>query len=318
MIRIYIEIESGKFKQVLKKIHNHNIVITSANKKFGEVYLNTNVTNERSQKFKTIKNILQKMRGVKTIKIIKPHIKINNIKLEHAFATNNCRFILDIDSTLTRSGSSTINSSVRSTLKNIVDRGIWVYVATGRSLSNLTNLIVQYNDLIQPHSIAENGGLILGFTSNGYVEWGNKDEPRKVLEYLQSKHRIKEDMSQGERITEVIFLHDDVSRVMLDKAIKATKAKVDIHKSQNSYHISAKNKDKGTAILELANRMKWGDTYKIAVGDSQLDVPMFSACDYSFAPKNCDKHARDACNQVLSGSYEECLAEIYELIVETN
>lgn len=196
------------------------------------------------------------------------------------------------------------------------DRGIWVYAATGRSLYDLTNLIRKNS--IQSNSIAENGGIILGFTETGYLEWGNKDEPRKVLQYLKSKYKKKEDMKQGERITEVIFLQKDVTEDQLNEAIETTDAKVKIHKSQNSYHISAKNIDKGSAILELANRMKWGNSYKIAVGDSQLDVPMFEVCEYSFAPKNCDKHARSACSQLLCSRYEKCLEEIYDLIEKSD
>ena len=174
------------------------------------------------------------------------------------------------------------------------------------------------NNPIQKTSIAENGGIILGFMLEGYAEVGDKTEPNKVLDYLQKKYKIKEDMKQGERITEVIFLQSDVSSKQLNEAIKKTGAKVSIHKSQNSYHVSKKGVDKGSAILELGKRLKWGNAYKIAVGDSQMDVPMFDACDYSFAPKNADDSARDACTQVLDGNYEEAIARLHELIQKSN
>lgn len=315
MVYVYVKTKTGKFSNVCSKIRNRRLVITSANKELDEIFLSLSGIGERSEKLRAIRDAIQKMHGVEDVKVIRRFLNARNAKLQDAFATNNCRFILDVDSTITR-GARTIHPSISPILKKIEDRGIWVYVATGRSMYDLTNIIT--HNPIQANSIAENGGIILGFTQEGYLEWGNKDEPKKVLEYLQRKYRIKEDMRQGERITEVIFLQGDVTEDQLKEAIKSTKAKVSIHRSKNSYHISAKNIDKGSAVLELANRMKWGNSYKIAVGDSQLDVPMFNACDYSFAPKNCDAWAREACAQVLEGSYEKCLTEIYDLIEKSD
>lgn len=316
MVYVYVETSKGKFQDVRTKIHNRKLVISSANQTLNEIYLNLQGTGPYSKKYKEIKDALQRMRGVETVKEIPAFIDTSNTKLKDALAINNCRFILDIDSTITRGGAGTIHHSIPPILKKMKDRGIWVYVATGRSLYDLTNLISK--NPIQPHSIAENGGIILGFAKDGYLEWGNKDEPRKVLEYIQRKYKKKEDMEQGERITEVIFSQREVSEEQLNEAISATDAKVKVHKSQNSYHISAENIDKGSAVLELASRMKWGNSFKIAVGDSQLDVPMFEACEYSFAPKNCDEHARSACSQVLNSRYEKCMAEIYDLIVKSD
>ena len=316
MVYVYIETKKEKFDDVLVKVRNHKFIIASANKTFSEIYLNLQGIGERSKKFIIIKDVLKRMRGVETVTVIRGFIEARNAKLKDAYATNNCRFILDIDSTITRGGAGTIHPSIPPILKKMQDRGIWVYVATGRSLNDLINIIKQIP--IQINSIAENGGIIFGFAEIGYVEWGNKDEPRKVLEYLQTHYQIKEDMKQGERITEVIFLKTDVTEYLLNDAIKETKAKVSIHRSQNSYHISAKNIDKGSAVLELANRMKWGNSYTIAVGDSELDVPMFDACDYSYAPKNSDEHAKSSCSELLSSRYEKCLAEIYDLIVKSD
>ncbi len=292
-------------------ILKHDIIITSANETFDEIIINLIETSNRSKKYKSIRDIIMGMRYVESITPIEIP-KHKNTKSTRLFATNNIRLILDVDSTITRR-AGIIHHSIPPILKKIQDKGIWIYIATGRSIESLSEIIRQ-NPTIQRNSIAENGGIILGFTHDGYLEWGNKEEPRKVLEYLQKHYTIKEDMEQGERITEVIFLQDDVTEDQIKRAIKSTKAKVAVHKSQNSYHISAKDIDKGSAILKLADKMKWGTSYKIAVGDSQLDVPMFKACEYSFAPKNSDEHAKAACSKILHGSYEKCLKEIYEII----
>ena len=315
VVHVRVEPAKGRFGEVLGKLRRREFAVTSANKQLGEIFLNIYGIGERSQKFKDLKESLRRMRGVNDLQVIKGYVSARNAKLRDAFATNDCHIILDVDSTITRGRTGTIHPAITPILQKLKDRGIWIYAATGRSSSDLANLISRYP--IQQSSIAENGGIILGFGQYGYIEHGSKSEPMKVLEYVKRKYGVKEDMDQGERITEVIFLQKDIAEDRLNKAIKDTKARVAVHKSQNSYHISAKNIDKGSAVLELADRMRWGNSYKIAVGDSQLDVPMFEVCDYSFAPKNCDKHARDACSQVLGGSYERCLADIYDMIAKS-
>ena len=315
MVYVRVEPAKGRFDEVLGKLRKRKFAIASANSQFNEIFLNVSGTSERSKKFRDLIGTLQRMRGVKDLQVIRRYVSAENAKLQDAFAANDFHMILNVDSTITRGGTRAVHPSIPPILQKLKDRGIWVYVATGRSSSDLINLIHRYP--IQSSSIAENGGIILGFTEAGYIEHGNKNEPMKVLEYVKKEYGVKEDMDQGERITEVIFLQKDITEEHLDKAIKDTKAKVAIHKSQNSYHISAMNIDKGSAILELADRMSWGNSYKIAVGDSQLDVPMFKACDYSFAPENCDEYARKECNQVLDWRYEKCLADIYDMIIKS-
>ena len=45
---------------------------------------------------------------------------------------------------------------------------------------------------------------------------------------------------------------------------------------------------------------------------------MFNACDYSFAPKNAGRFAKETCTKVLDGSYEEAIAILYDLIEKSN
>lgn len=57
------------------------------------------------------------MHGVDTVKIIRGFIDVKNTTLRDAFATNDYRFILDIDSTITRGGAGTIHPSIPPILK---------------------------------------------------------------------------------------------------------------------------------------------------------------------------------------------------------
>lgn len=316
MVHICLTAKRGRYNSVLKTVNKHKWIVSGTRKVSREIYLSFDQTNIRSKKFKEINAILQQTDDLESFETIDPYIQAKNTILTDAFCENNYKLILDVDRTITRGSPGTIHHSIPPILQKMNDRGIWVYLATGRSVDDLTRLTNKYP--IGKNSIAENGGIILGFGTDGYVKFGKKDEPRKVLDYLKRKYRTKEDMAQGERITEVIFLQKDLPRPRLEEAIKATKAKVDVHEGKNSYHVSARNINKGSAILELADRLDWGNSFKIAVGDSHLDVPMFKACEYSFAPKNCDEQARKACTQVLGGKYEKCLKEIYALIEKSD
>ena len=316
MTDLYLSTKKGQFDKVIRKIRK-KYVISTANSKLDEIILNCNDIKPRSKEFQSIKSELEKMSGIVSVISVKGHLKVKNATLKESLSTNQCRIIFDVDSTITRGGSTgTIHPSIPKILQKIQDKGIWVYVATGRSLYDLVQIV--NNNPVEKTSISENGGIILGFTAEGYVEHGSKTEPNKVLEYLQKKYKIREDMKQGERITEVILLHSDVTREQIDEAISETNAKVSVHMSQNSYHISKKDVDKGSAILELGRRLKWGNSFKIAVGDSQMDVSMFEACDYSFAPKNADQFAKEACIQELNGNYEKAIENLYDLIVKSN
>ncbi len=316
MVDLFLSLKKGKFDDVLAKIRKKKFVVATANSTLNEIFLNFSDLKPHSKEFKKIKCTVEKMRGVEYVKVVKRHLKVKNINMKKSLSNNTCRLIFDVDSTITRGGMSTIHPSIPPIFQKIEDRGIWIYVATGRSVYDLTQIV--NDNPIQKTSIAENGGIILGFTTEGYLEHGNKTEPNKILTYLQEKYKIKEDMKQEERITEIIFLQSDVSMNQIEEAKKATNAKITVHKSQNSYHISKTNVSKGSAILELGKRLKWGNSFKIAVGDSQMDVPMFDACDYSFAPKNADNFAKESCTEVLNGNYEQAIKILYELIIKSN
>ena len=316
MTDLFISTKKGKFDDVIRNIRKKKYVVATANSKMNEIILNLDTLKPRSDEFKKIKTIVAKMRGVESVEIIKSYLKAKNTSLEESLSRNRCRLILDVDSTITRGGIGIIESSIPTLLQSIEDKGIWIYIATGRSVYDLIQMV--QNIPVQKTSIAENGGIILGFATDGYIEVGNKTEPNKILRYLQEKYQVKEDMRQGERITEVILLQSEVTAAQIKKAEKTTKAKISIHQSQNSFHISKSGVDKGTAITELARRLKWGNAFKIAVGDSQMDVAMFNACDYSFAPKNADDSAKEACTEVLDANYEKAITILHDRFLKTN
>ncbi len=310
ILHVFIVLESGKEKRALKAIKSMNHVQITAHNS-NEIVVKLDNPPQNKSKQTQIKNSFTKIPGVLQASLVPPYLAVKNAKRDEAFRTNKCGIFFDIDSTLTQGAPGTIHPKIKKILQQIQDRGIWIFFATGRSMPDVINLITNYP--AESHAIAENGGLILGFGKNGYMEFGNRDEPDKVLNHLKTKYRIPEDMRQGIRLTEVIFLQRDVSRKHLDSAIKHSNAKVDVHPSTNSYHISQTKINKGTAMLKLCELLHF-NRFIIAVGDADMDIPMFEKADYSFAVGNASPNAKNAANQVLDGEFEKGIEEIYNLI----
>ena len=302
--------ESGKLDSVKNKIAQigNNVVLTSPNSNTIVVRREGFVNNVNS-----IEKEFKKIKGVLHVKVINRHLNRKQVDLKEAFRTNRCRIVFDVDGTLTQLGPGTIHPVIEDVFKKINGKGIRIYIATGRSMYDLNTILKNY-PTIEKHSICENGGLILGFPPDNYFEFGDKTEPNKVLEYLQTKYGVKEDMIQGDRFTEVIFLKKDVSLKKIEEARKKKGAKISINESERAFHISKDGIHKGTAILELAKRMHWENTMIIAVGDTDMDIKMFEKASYSFAMGNATPGAKAAASQVLKGKYEKGIQEIYELI----
>lgn len=268
---------------------------------------------EHSPEVGKIKKIIKNFKdGIISATPVKRFLKVKDVELKEALRTNKCRFVFDVDSTLTQGNPGVLHPEIETIFQKMNDKGIRIYLATGRSMPDLVDLIKKYP--IEKHSIAENGGLILGFPPDNYLEFGNKKEPNKVLNYLQTVYQINEDMAQGERFTEVIFLKSDVTRKQIDESISETKAKVSVYESKNSYHIAKEKIDKGSAMLEVGRRIHWGNTWIIAVGDAEMDIPMFKKANYSYTVGNASESAKEAASKVLSGKFEKGVQQIYNII----
>lgn len=170
---------------------------------------------------------------------------------------------------------------------------------------------------MQDHAIAENGGIILhGFAPGSEQRFGSKDEPTKVRDFLfENNDGVKLDMNQGIRITEIIILKSKtLTKQNIDYAIKQTKADAQVLASKTSFHISKKGINKGTAIDELAAFLELGDEITVAVGDSELDIPMFEVTDRGFAPSNASIEIKDMKKNrptIMSKEYFEGVIEMY-------
>ncbi len=116
---------------------------------------------------------------------------------------------------------------------------------------------------------------------------GDKRQPNKLIKYLLKKNiSFQIDKNQQNRRTEYVLLTNSITENNLKRAISKSGAIIEYHTSKNTYHISAKNVNKGSAIAFLTggDELSLDSTLDevIAIGDSDLDFPMFKHADRSY------------------------------------
>jgi hypothetical protein len=89
------------------------------------------------------------------------------------------------------------------------------------------------------------------------------------------------------------------------------------HHTEIDTTIVAKDFDKGTGLATLRDWVLGPDAETIAVGDSEMDLPMFRAATRSFAPAQigCAREARLFGCQVVPHPYQRGLLDIARLLV---
>lgn len=250
-----------------------------------------------------LKKSYEKLKHVTRVFIVQttPHMLTNNYK------DRDCRFIFDIDSTLTPGQPGILSKESRPVLSELRLQHHWIHFATSRSDGDVQDLIVQCET--EPQGIAENGGLLVLSKTNVY-ELGNREEPDKAYGCLKKKfkQRVILDTKQGSRLTERI-IKNTLSRKDIDSCVK--KYAVQVLASKNSYHIVKKYIHKGTALRKLINMRRWDNDFIVAVGDNDLDVPMFKEADISFAVSNASDLAKRHASVVLDNSYVKGVQEMF-------
>ena len=147
-----------------------------------------------------IKKSYEKLEHVSDVSII----QTNPDNFMKNYKNRDCRFIFDIDSTLTPGEPGILSRESRSVLEELRSSGHWIHFATGRSDGDLYDLISECNT--EPQGIAENGGLLV-LSKTNIQEMGSRKEPDMAYQYLKKKfkRRLIQDIKQGSRITERII-----------------------------------------------------------------------------------------------------------------
>lgn len=317
---VFVQTSPGKKISLLKKIRTIKDVV-SVEPVIGENELLVKLEpffEKNTQKIKQIKTKFYKLKkfGLSDVGLLQ--IQEN----EKNFADNN-RFIkhyfFDIDSTLTSGPPGFVHHEVREIFQNMRDLEVMIYFSTGRSMDDVVRLMNNYP--VMQQAIVENGSILIGYGKHNYDELGDRKNPVLFVKFLKdNNYAPKVDTSQMGRITEMVLQKKpSLSLKKIEKARQIAKKQkgidISILGSQNSFHITQRGINKGSALNELANRLKLGSYDEIiSVGDSELDIPMFKESHRGYLMGNATTGARKLKpeNTVqLRGSYIEGIQQIY-------
>lgn len=260
-----------------------------------------------------LKHIQDVLDDIPTITRVLFYSQKPTITSETRDATRLLHLFFDIDSTLTHPGIKILDRGVRSVFAKFRKQKCSVYFCTGRADHEVRALMKMYKT--DDYGIAENGGIIINSTLPA-CKFGDRAEPDKLITHMNnSQIPFCFDPDQQTRKTEYVITKDSIKRRRLEKAVKDSGARVSIHESKNTYHVGKADVDKGTAMVYLTGPDELGldrDVHLVvAVGDSDLDIPMFEHADRSYAVGNADRTVKAKATIRLREKAPKAVAEIY-------
>jgi phosphoglycolate phosphatase (TIGR01487 family) len=216
--------------------------------------------------------------------------------------------ITDLDGTLT-DGRRRISTAAIETIRDLVDTGVSVVIASGNTVCSLDILCKMIGT--DGTVICENGG-VYRFTFDGEIH-----VPGRQSICWDAYHRIEEHFStQGERLTlyspenrfaDVAFARNvdpaETAEVIADMPVRVIDTGFAIH-------LQYEGVSKGTALSNLAALMGVSTDEMLAVGDSGNDTEMIRRAGIGAAVGNATEEMRDAADYVSEKKYGDGFVEI--------
>lgn len=293
----YVDYLRGSQKSIIKKLNNLKLfskIDGLKNKNIIRIETKKPIFIKNINKIKNIKKQLESIDSVKKVRLY-PILKMPKsyqiiakkqpkLAKEQKLSSKRFHLFFDVDSTLTRPGNSVPNSNVMNYFEKFKRYNCTLCFCSGRSRKQIDDLRKMYHT--GDYGIAENGGIIIGVDKSDEKQ-GDRTEPNRLISYMLTNGiPVGIDPNQNNRITEYVLTHDSITEDALCDVIDLSKAKVEYHSSKNTYHISAKNKNKGSGIEYLTSGYELNldpdIDEKIGIGDSDLDIPMFDFCDRGY------------------------------------
>lgn len=208
-------------------------------------------------------------------------------------------FFLDIDSTITDEDSDLPDPRCKPIFTQMQKKHKHkIYFITGRPEDKVRSVIKYCS--AQRSAIVENGGLIISARKTS--------EPlgdRKMC--LGAWKKIRNDVPSArlaprkvQNTTEVI-LEKNGTLGDIRSSIKKHRLPVEIDASKRFYHLHKKGVHKGYGMTDFIHKNRIDYRYTVAIGDSEIDLPMIKKARFAFLVKNAPKSMQKRVNseQVL-------------------
>jgi HAD-superfamily hydrolase, subfamily IIB len=198
---------------------------------------------------------------------------------------------IDIDGTITNSKGIIPYLSLK--YINLLKKEKFKIVLTSANSYYITKTLQKYLG-ISDSIIAENGGVIE--VDNKILILAKKEYALKAANILKKKFPIlKENWTSKIRLSDYVFSRPNKKLVQKIKNYVANnnKLNVKIYDTKYSLQVIEKNVNKGVAAKILLKNLNLPFETIYAIGDSEVDIPLFAMSDVSYALKNSCEEAKN-------------------------
>ncbi len=251
---------------------------------------------------------------------------------------------IDIDGTL-RNSKKQIVKRTRKAIKNIVDKGIYIVICSGRYRQYVED--VSKEAMASNYIIACNGGEIYDY-KNKEIIYENNLKKQMIIKLYQLAEKYKVQFvinSRDKRIvfnesdsvlkeylkthssTQCIITDEDASKIRNIKSeiekledveiINSSKSLVNKHvpvETSLFLDVACKGTSKGNAIKRLCAYLKIDLKDSVAIGDSYNDLPMFEIVGHRVVMGNALEDIKKVADEVTDTNDEDGVAKFLEKI----
>lgn len=218
-------------------------------------------------------------------------------------------FAIDIDGTITEDGG-VINLDAAYALRWLNKMGYKVIFVSGRSAWEVLALSVYMGTTRV--AVGENGGVVATSPIDMFL-LADISHSMMAYDHLSKKIKNVKKKKVFPRLTEVVLERNfnlNEGRKILDES----GLPVTIHDSKYGYHLSHRAVSKASGLKIAAKSLGLDVSQIIAIGDSDIDIPMFEVCGYSVAlgnaPENVKKKADFSVNVSMGEGFLEAIQHI--------
>jgi phosphoglycolate phosphatase (TIGR01487 family) len=218
--------------------------------------------------------------------------------------------LTDIDGTIT-DPSRRISTGSMKTIRSLVDSGIEVVLASGNTSCFMDALCKMIGT--KGTFIAENGGVFrIGFTGPLVIRGDQevvKAALRVVQDYFLDKEIILDLYSPTYRFSDLAFARtvpvDEVKSVLRNHPVQ-------VLDTGYAIHLLSPGINKGTALVELAQKMGLKPAEFLAIGDSLNDLPMLKTAGIGITVANAHPDIKAVARYIAGKEYGEGFMEAIE------
>ena len=220
--------------------------------------------------------------------------------------------VLDVDGTLTDE-RGVIHHEVVEALEELRERRLKALLSSGNGYPILVGLA--YYLPVTRLVIAENGGVV-GFKSD-YRVIGDPERARRAREVLLLSGLVLESWQNPFRMVDYAF---HVPRgVNVDEVVEKCRVLVRglgvvVESSGWAIHVRDERVNKGVGLEVACKRLGLDLDEVIAVGDSDVDIPLFKKAGFSIALGNSTEKLREEANKLTREGYWRGFLEAIEII----